>query len=631
MPIIKRLIVGLVTSYPSRRNMRRAREVRAIESSGMFNGQQYDLESGASAAGWSPAKHYVWLGERIDLKPSLDFDPAFYRRQNPDVTNADVNLFAHFITQGKQEGRLSRRQSLEIEDTQKPSLNGSILELASRHSDTLKKPDHELIERSGLFDAAIYRLSVPGLSQDADEISHYLEVGEKKNFPPSFDFDPGFYRERNADVGSSGTSLLLHYITHGKEERRSGVPFENLIESFDKNLNASRRTVVLIIHEASQTGAPILGLNIAKLLRYTCNYNVVVISRRKGVIADAFRADVDVYVEPGGDGHLSPAEIGYLAAVCRHHVKPRYVIANSAVCFDVAVAFEKAGLAVVALIHEFSSLFGSKVVLKDYFKSISALVFPAQIVRNAAIDDYPELTQRHTYVLPQGRSAVPDVGADHGRGGKLSRSESTPAVLKWSKWSDCVTVVGLGTVEWRKGVDVFVATAVSYFSRFPRDSCRFVWVGAQTQQSHEIAIYLHEQLARSEITDSVLFLPETSNLADVYANVDLLFVSSRLDPLPNVAIDAMLEGIPVLSFAGATGISDLLSPLPDLGRLVVPYLNAEAAAQVIRELVVDVALRSKLGHDIETFARTAFDMRAYVVALDEIGRNAANKKSASQD
>lgn len=622
---LNRLRVRLVTLFPSKRNFRRAREVEIVNSSGLFDRDAYDQVSGASAAGWKPAEHYVWIGEKLDLRPSKIFDPRFYREQSPDVAATGANMFAHYICWGRGEGRLS---SADLRRNKPVEAEESVLSKASENSSaSVEFRNRELIKASGLFDVAVYRRQCPELSAEIDEIDHYMKVGEKMNLLPSFKFDPEFYGAHNPDVSSSGRNLLVHYINHGLAEGRLNVPFRDLIKSLDESLNQNRSTVVLLVHEASQTGAPILGLNIAKLLKYSCNYNVVVISRRKGVLAEAFKTDVDVYVEPSGEANLSVAEIAYLAKICRYRINPRYLVANSAVCFDVAVAMEKAGLPVVALIHEFSSLFGSKVVLKEYFKIISALVFPAQIVKSASVEDYPELLDRLTYVLPQGRSTVPNAASSHESGGKLSRSESAPAVLKWARWSDSVTVVGLGTVEWRKGVDVFVSTAVSYFSRFPREKCRFVWVGAQNAHSHEIAIYLHEQLARSQITDCVLFLPETSNLEDVYENVDILFVSSRLDPLPNVAIDAMLKGIPVVSFSGATGISDLLSPVPGLGRLVVPYLNSDAAASAIYELVSDEKLYKDTSAAIKIFADRAFDMKSYVIALDEIGRTAANKKA----
>ena len=50
----------------------------------------------------------------------------------------------------------------------------------------------------------------------------------------------------------------------------------------------------------------------------------------------------------------------------------------------------------------------------------------------------------------------------------------------------------------------------------------------------------------------------TSAIEAAYKTADILLLSSRLDPLPNVAIDAMLHSKPVLSFEKTSGISDIL-------------------------------------------------------------------------
>ena len=69
-----------------------------------------------------------------------------------------------------------------------------------------------------------------------------------------------------------------------------------------------------------------------------------------------------------------------------------------------------------------------------------------------------------------------------------------------------------------------------------------------------------------------------------YALADVFFLSSRLDPLPNVTIDAALRAIPVVCFEGATGMADLLAADALASQCVVPYLDVDAAAGLIARL-----------------------------------------------
>ena len=75
-------------------------------------------------------------------------------------------------------------------------------------------------------------------------------------------------------------------------------------------------------------------------------------------------------------------------------------------------------------------------------------------------------------------------------------------------------------------------------------------------------------------------LDESPAYRDLIKRSDLFVVSSRLDPLPNVAIDAMQSGTPVLCFDKACGIANLLEEQPALHAAgVAPYLDCSSMAR----------------------------------------------------
>jgi hypothetical protein len=102
----------------------------------------------------------------------------------------------------------------------------------------------------------------------------------------------------------------------------------------------------------------------------------------------------------------------------------------------------------------------------------------------------------------------------------------------------------------------------------------------------------------------------------------VFLLSSRLDPLPNVAIDAALRGIPIVCFEGATGIAGLLSSDPIAGRGVVSHLDVHAAANCIARMADDEPERREIGEATRRLAKDTFDTDRYVRRLDEVGIDA---------
>ena len=89
---------------------------------------------------------------------------------------------------------------------------------------------------------------------------------------------------------------------------------------------------------------------------------------------------------------------------------------------------------------------------------------------------------------------------------------------------------------------------------------QFVWIGSGFDPEHEIgySVYLTTKSNGQESSSQMKILRSTSQIELAYQIADLLLLSSRLDPLPNVAIDALSLGLPVLCFEKTTGIADFL-------------------------------------------------------------------------
>src|SRR5208282_5421585 len=188
-------------------------------------------------------------------------------------------------------------------------------------------------------------------------------------------------------------------------------------------------------------------------------------------------------------------------------------------------------------------------------------------------------------------------------------------------------VIGLGSVELRKGVDLFIECATIIKRRPGGERFQFVWIGNGFDPEREAAYsaYLADQMQRAGLGTQMKILRATSEIQLAYQSADLLLLSCRLDPLPNVAIDALMLGLPVLCFEKTTGIADFLSE-SGLGEpCVAEYLDTHDLARKVMALADSDELRASVSERSRAAAESAFDMNAYVSKIEAIAMQAVGK------
>ncbi len=180
------------------------------------------------------------------------------------------------------------------------------------------------VRRSSLFDAQFYGARLP---KGVDPALHYVVIGEILEWAPSELFDPQFYLARNPDVKAANVSPLMHFQEHGKAEGRRGVPFAQRLTFAP--LGDERQPILVICHEASRTGAPILGWNLIRDLRK--KGPIVTLLMRGGALEEDFAAASDVIVGPLKNEEWHPIEFAFIAERLVQTYKPLYAVANSIV------------------------------------------------------------------------------------------------------------------------------------------------------------------------------------------------------------------------------------------------------------------------------------------------------------
>lgn len=159
-------------------------------------------------------------------------------------------------------------------------------------------------------------------------------------------------------------------------------------------------------------------------------------------------------------------------------------------------------------------------------------------------------------------------------------------------------ILGCGTVEPRKGVDLFIQTAV-YYSRYINASVNFVWLGLSAKRNY--AFFMDRDRALSGLK-TVFLHTATHEVAPFFEHSSLLFMPSREDSFGRVMLESAFFKKPVLAYKAAGGPEELLY---ETELLLDSYGDVRHAAETISALLNNPEKMQALGEELNRRALSA--------------------------
>ena len=513
-----------------------------------------------------PLAHYAARkgGGRLDPHPL--FSDAYYSGRYPDVASAPGTPLEHFLAQGEAEGR----------------------------------------DPNPLFSVAYYR-SANQLSGVAvgRAFEHYLEGG-----PALLDthalFDARAYAARHPDCLQEGQTPLGH-LRRAWTER--GVRFP----VWGTALTPRRRDpeplrgpdVVLVSHDLTRTGAPLILLAILQHLVQRHGLRVLVLASRGGELLEDFCewADTIELALARRAGTTEEDFIRAIRAALAPRLSPRLVIVNTA-CIDHLAESLAGDAPVMTLVHELASGFPEK-SFRNIYANSGVVVYPAQFVRNEAHVRF-DLPAEKSLVLPQGLLRPQFGRADPASARRDLRAEIGAA-------DDAFIVLGCGTTDLRKGLDTFVLGAIATLraarAREGGRPVHFVWVGAGLAGPQTVDWFARQDIDRSALAGRIHLLGPRTDTEPYFQGADAFAMTSRMDPFPCVVHEAMACALPVVAFADAGGAAEALGE--DAG-VMVEYGDIPQMAQRILELRDDPERARAIGTRARETVRRRYGFADYV-------------------
>lgn len=376
--------------------------------------------------------------------------------------------------------------------------------------------------------------------------------------------------------------------------------------------------VLLVTHDASLTGAPMVALLVARQL-VDRDMEVQVISRRKGPLLADFRSVAPTRREflagvrrrlwlVNGLGALAWLVDVMAATLTLARHRPDLVHLNTSASAVYVHAARRLGIPVLLHVHE-SADNTERFLAEARVRDLAGVGLVA-----CSPSVHAHLVAR-TGRRPEDVFLLPSVPDDQ----RVRERAAASTRLAVATEGEAVRRVGaVGTVGARKGTDLWLRVAEIVQSAPGTPRTAFVWVGH------------HAGLTPGAHPPGVEFTGPLDNPYPVIARLDLLTLPSRDDPFPLVVLEGMLLGVPVVAF----DVGSVRDQVGD-GGVIVPAGDVDAFAAAVQHLLVDDEARATTGARARLraerlYSTTAFGDRLQVIIEEGSGSTGQPPRIASR-
>lgn len=195
-------------------------------------------------------------------------------------------------------------------------------------------------------------------------------------------------------------------------------------------------------------------------------------------------------------------------------------------------------------------------------------------------------------IIPYALPSLPDISRNQ---------NATPVISFVASWG------------MRKGIDI----ALDILMRLKQTGCRFeAWlVGPRAPEMQE---FVDSFILQHNLADCIRDKGCLDNVFPIYAQTDILLMTSRRDPYPRSIPEAMGYGIPVVA-SRVDGIPEMV--IPGETGFLAPVGDVDEFTARLKELLEDPALRARMGAAAQTRAEKLFSADAYTSAMLHIYRD----------
>lgn len=218
--------------------------------------------------------HYITKGWKLGIDPNPLFSVKSYLDENPDVKEKGIEPFYHWLSTGRSEGRGSRLS----------------LYPAKELTEAEKAVEH-------LIDIKYYLKSYPDVAKNKmNPIVHYMRIGWREGRNPNKHFNTIHYILNNLDIVPMQLNPLYHFVKSGKANMPNFTPVDTVKKflgdkiyhamqdiTFPKSIESAEKLFVIVVPEHNEMSGGIFSMfsiaNVVRRLKSQHGYEVALMTR----------------------------------------------------------------------------------------------------------------------------------------------------------------------------------------------------------------------------------------------------------------------------------------------------------------------------------------------------------------
>lgn len=470
-----------------------------------------------------------------------------------------------------------------------------------------------------------YQSVFPRVDLNAYPALIHLTQAMPNNYALPESVDVEFYTRHYKKQVDQYLSVHVHIASQGIRNREF-YPFEGfsdqyvsrtvLPHKFPQNTECfryfasgchKRRRLVVVSHSATRTGAPLIALEIVKKLSANPELELMTIVLGDGPLIEDFNRYSHTLRTKDPYGADINENKRLMSGILAN--QPILVISNSAESRHFTKHLSMVGVPVMSLVHEIADHYNRQ-EWNDIFDISDSVIFPSQYCLQKSdkklADPSNESVRDRQHIIPQGL-----LTDNFARFDVANKRKKTRADLSIEE-SDFL-VLGCGTVDLRKGTDLFIECAIRTLSTNLNKNVQFIWVGKDNVLSdNENFMYWKLKNCPADVLSRIHFIGEVQDTEPYFCAADLFLLASRSDPFPCVMHEALSAGLPIVYMNDSGGADEMITT--EIG-ISIAYENVDEMVDAVKYLASNIEIRQEMSSKCKEHVDTYYKYDSYIEKL----------------